>query len=289
MNIRNSGAGVISRTAVEPGGGVHPVNYEMLYILSGKVRFQWTEHVCDAEAPCVFLIPPSTPHQLESLSLTSNYYFVEIMHMEDIPLCPEEISVWNALQADNNNSAKNPIFSAVLDAVNLIHYLLSDHDIRTSPHLEQAILMDIRKILQLIAHLVQRSRNRSSTGNQSLKKRLSSEAINRAIYYMDWRYKETITLQNIADAAQLNPSYLVRSFKKHQGITPFEYLRNLRLKAAIHFLVRSNLSIGTIVAETGFGSIHYFCRAFKGVYGQSPGAWRNQYRLKPDMLFSIRG
>lgn len=67
-------------------------------------------------------------------------------------------------------------------------------------------------------------------------------------------------------------------FKKQTNRTPFDYLRDLRLKAALRYLSATDLPISTIVEETGFKSVHYFSRLFKQIYGQSPSAWRMEQR-----------
>ncbi|WP_397386579.1 helix-turn-helix domain-containing protein [Paenibacillus roseipurpureus] len=63
-------------------------------------------------------------------------------------------------------------------------------------------------------------------------------------------------------------------FKEMSGKTPFQYLNELRMNAAVSYLHESDLSIEHIAMASGFSSIHYFSRLFKQKFGVSPTGWR---------------
>ncbi|MBB6670026.1 helix-turn-helix transcriptional regulator [Cohnella nanjingensis] len=279
MRIRLYGTGAISAAEEFPAGGVHLSNYEILHITGGKVRFRWTGKMCEAEAPAVFLISPSTPHELESLVPESKFRFLELADMDESPLTGEEMDDWNFRQSRPGLYAKSLTASAVLQSLEFVHHLYATEAVSGDPNLEEICLLEVRKIYRLIALMLHTVPSRKPAGGLT-RKWDAREAADMLIDYMDWRYRETITLETMADWVRLNPSYLVRSFKKHKKMTPFEYLRDLRLKAAVSYLSGSDLPIGAIAEKTGFNSIHYFGRLFKRVYGQSPGEWRKQLKKK---------
>ena len=89
--------------------------------------------------------------------------------------------------------------------------------------------------------------------------------------YVNVHYKEHITLDQIAEEANLNKSYLCRLFKKEYGDSVFNYLNMIRMEKAAE-LLRSNpgLYVQEAAAEVGITEPFYFTRRFKKYFGISP-------------------
>jgi len=279
MHIRTCGAGLLARGDEAYSGGVHLLNYEILYITEGKVSFHWRGRTCIAEAPAVFILTPSTPHEVGSLSPESKYRFWELALNEELPLRDEHMDRWNERQQRNDFYAKSLLAGLILKALDAAYHLFTAEAAQTKVHLEQVCLLEIQKAFQLIAHLLDDT-SKPSLNAAERRRWNEQEAVDIVMDYMDWRYREDITLDTLAQLVHLNPSYLIRMFKKQRGITPFEYLRDLRLKAAVSFLSGSEMPIKIIVEQTGFHSVHYFGRIFKKAYGHSPAEWRKQMKRR---------
>ncbi|QJD86172.1 helix-turn-helix domain-containing protein [Cohnella herbarum] len=277
MEIRYCGAGTISQSAEAPGGGMHPSCYEILYITGGKVKFKWRGNVCEAEAPAVFILPNSTPHELESLAAEAKFRFLELEDPEEFPFSNEQVDDWNFMQARKDIYSKIVLASSVIQSLDFVYHLQSTGLAEQDSNLGEVCLLEIRKTYKLIAHIL----GASGGGNVAVDRKIkhkSRAAVDLLIDYLDWRYKENVTLETLAEIVALDPSYLVRLFKKHMNMTPFEYLRDLRLRAAASYLSGSDMPISSIVQETGFNSVHHFTRLFKSHYGQSPAEWRKQLK-----------
>ena len=54
------------------------------------------------------------------------------------------------------------------------------------------------------------------------------------------------------------------------GQSPFEYLKNYRLRNAAYMIQNTSDPINTICGLCGFDDHSYFSKAFKEVYGCSP-------------------
>jgi len=292
LKISICAAGTHHRDNLLLAGGVHPSKYEILTIISGKARFYWNGRSCIAEAPALFLLAPSIPHHLESVSPEIKYRFLEIIQLDSPPLTDEQFDAWNAMQGQQGLYTKTVLASAVLESFDWIYHFHMTGEARQYPDLEQACLLEVQKIYRLAAHLLSSNGFTSSDSAKEVGELANSdkgslpltlhteEIIERLIHFMEWRYKEEITLAALAELVHLNPSYLIRLFKKQMNMTPFDYLRDLRLKAAISLLSGSMLSVQEIAHETGFGSVHYFCRLFKRSYGSSPAEWRKQLKKR---------
>lgn len=255
---------------------MHPSSYEILYITEGKVRFKWRGDACEAEAPAVFILSASTPHELESLRAEAKFRFLELDEMEEFPFTDQQVDEWNFMQARKDIYSKTMLASSIIQSLDFVYHLQSTGLAGQDSNLGDVCLLEIRKTYKLIAHILGYRGNGAAEDRKV--KHKSRAAVDLLIDYMDWRYKENVTLEALAEVVTLDPSYLVRLFKKHMKMTPFEYLRDLRLKAAASYLSGSDLPISAIVQETGFASVHYFSRLFKASYGQSPAEWRKQLK-----------
>ena len=100
--------------------------------------------------------------------------------------------------------------------------------------------------------------------------------VNDAIVFMNTNYKERITLHDIANSANLSPSYFHLVFKDIIGVSPYEFLLNIRINHAKNLLMNSKLSLGKIAEETGFGSQAYFNYVFKKELDITPNAYRSE-------------
>ncbi|WP_274362872.1 AraC family transcriptional regulator [Paenibacillus thermotolerans] len=276
MKIRLCRAGSISRSDEAPGGGMHPSLYEILYITSGKVRFRWMTNFCETEAPAVFIMSVSTPHLLESLYAEAKFRFIELADWDNFALTDKQIDQWNFMQT-RKELFNEPLVKLIIQSLDLVYSLQSTGAALQDEHLEEVCLLEIRKTYNLIACILNNFTNGAPSGVLKLKPK-PREMAELLIEFMDAHYRDEITLKHLAELVHLHPSYLVRMFKKQTNTTPFDYLRDLRLKAAVRYLSVTEMPISAIVEETGFRSVHYFSRLFKQAFGQSPAEWRKQMK-----------
>ncbi|MDP9712503.1 UNVERIFIED_ORG: AraC-like DNA-binding protein [Pseudomonas fluorescens] len=82
-----------------------------------------------------------------------------------------------------------------------------------------------------------------------------------------------LSLDDICAAAELSPSYLIRAFKQHFGMTPHAFLVNQRIQFARERLRRGQL-IADVALEAGFADQAHFQRAFKQHLAATPGQYR---------------
>lgn len=100
--------------------------------------------------------------------------------------------------------------------------------------------------------------------------------IRRAIKFMKEHYSDRLSLEQIAHAAYLSPYHFCRLFKNHAGMTCSKYLSILRVDRAKHLLKETDLSVSEVCFETGFNSLAYFDRVFKGLEGTTPSEYRQR-------------
>lgn len=82
--------------------------------------------------------------------------------------------------------------------------------------------------------------------------------------------------QKIADAMNINSSYLSQFFKSHTDENLNNYIANLRIIKAKRLLVSTNLSLPAIAEEVGYYNQNSFIRRFKQITGMTPGTYRKK-------------
>ena len=87
--------------------------------------------------------------------------------------------------------------------------------------------------------------------------------------FMEKYLSEKIELEAIAAAAFMSRFHYIRIFQKIYGITPRQYLRNLRLAKAKE-LLQSGISVSQVCFDVGYNSVPTFYTAFKIATGHSP-------------------
>lgn len=87
-------------------------------------------------------------------------------------------------------------------------------------------------------------------------------------------------LQSLARELGTSYSHLRASFKRHTGYAPREFENMIKLKRAHDLLLSGRYNISDTAEALGFNSLHYFSRAFRKTYGQSPQAWLKSHRPK---------
>lgn len=105
----------------------------------------------------------------------------------------------------------------------------------------------------------------------------SSEArITRALRRIDSAPNEELRLRTLAREARLSPYHFLRTFELITGLTPHQYIRRARLRAAAARISTRPERILDIALDSGFGDVSNFNRAFRAEFGTSPRAYRAQ-------------
>ncbi len=105
-------------------------------------------------------------------------------------------------------------------------------------------------------------------------------SVRHACHYIQEHFKEKLTLSAIAWAVQLSGEHLERLFKKHLGITVFEYLHRQRIGEVKKLLQTTDWSVAQIAQASGYSSSNLLGRHFKSRTGMTAVAYRMDTRKR---------
>ena len=83
------------------------------------------------------------------------------------------------------------------------------------------------------------------------------------------------TVDQLASDVALSRSNLYRRTQAMLGITPNDFLRNVRLKNAARLLGETDIPVNQVSLQCGFASPRYFAQYFKKMFGVTPSEYRN--------------
>lgn len=93
-------------------------------------------------------------------------------------------------------------------------------------------------------------------------------------HYIEHHYKERLSLDDLAEIANVNKYYLAHAFKEEYGISPISHLIACRITASKRLLAETDLSLSQIAGILGFSSASYFSQSFRKAEGISPAEYR---------------
>lgn len=110
--------------------------------------------------------------------------------------------------------------------------------------------------------------------------RQHSEALTRAVKFIEHHLGETIDLRLIARIAGLSPSHFNRVFKARHHVSVHRFVLMRRLERVRHLLRETNQPIAVVALEAGFCSQSHLTTAFRQRYAMTPAQYRIDSRRR---------
>ena len=94
------------------------------------------------------------------------------------------------------------------------------------------------------------------------------------LQYINDRFAEEITLEELAESAHVSKSECLRCFRESLQTTPYRYLMDFRLSKATKLLTETDLPVSEIASRTGFHGQSYFGKCFREKMNCTPREYR---------------
>ncbi len=126
------------------------------------------------------------------------------------------------------------------------------------------------ELLKLIAHLVREYAVKVLTERESDRRKKQLERLNTVLDYIQTNYTRQIGIRELADVIHLSEGRFNHLFKEGMGISPLQYINEVRVKKAMNLLKRRENTVAEIADSVGFTDYNHFGRQFRRYYGCPP-------------------
>jgi len=188
--------------------------------------------------------------------ILGNIYFSLSGDMETIRLRVTELLVLLLRRSFSAGSSPEEMFSVTNDYMRRIQKI---EDVETLS----------RWLSQTLTSIM-----RSSFAHRDLR---HVSVIKRVNAHISQHFMEKITLNDLAEVADLSVSYLSKIYKEETGESLSNYINNVRIGVAVELLKDRNISLSEVSCRVGFEDQSYFTKVFKRIQGISPGKFREKY------------
>lgn len=232
--------------------------YELCIMVSGDRRFLINKDIYLAQPGDILLIPPGCTHRAVTISESYERYLVYF---------PENYIRDKVLLNCFQNQHMQVSQRRFLNMASVLDEMAEEFKRKD----EYSDIMIHCGLKTLLMQLCRYSKAPSVREFETYDKNIQQAAL-----FIRSHYRESITLQMIADAVFLSPSYLSKRFKEVTGFGVSEYINGVRIREAELLLSGTTKSIVEIADRCGFNDSNYFGDAFKKHTGFSPSQYRKQ-------------
>ena len=181
------------------------------------------------------------------------------------------------LLQDNHACSKN--IHDIMDHKITIHNLLSERSPAVLPIVDNLTLalsgkktgyefMTQGYLYQLIGTILEEHLYEEDVKDIKAARHLNS--IKNVLAYIAENYESSISLDNLAKIAGMNPKYFCRYFRSMTERTPIDYLNYYRIECACEMLSTKDISIKETAISCGFNDESYFIKTFHKYKGITP-------------------
>lgn len=212
-----------------------PRPYRLYYVIEGVAHYSLGGEKTELLPGHFYLFPSSLPFTVEQdAEHRLNHLYYDFMMSSSVvstaPLCasPDD----------------HPLFSTLLDAM---QKSVKEYRYKGRTELFDTVTSILEAFLSLFLEIAMP------------KKEISTDVV-KALEYIEQNYAENIRVKDIAELLYLDEDYFIKKFKTAIGITPYAYIKNLRM-AVTKELCKNGETLKCASAAAGFKYPSSYCRA----------------------------
>lgn len=243
-------------------------SHELIHVLEGRAKIEFQKRAFDVGPGDTFVIPQGTEHRDvrgEDANYRVLYIFFQWPRADAII---RQIDPFAITQAPEGVKPHLHLMMKELET----EYLSDD------AHAPERMRLILLEILIALLRYCRRSAAPAGDTRQTLARERREKLAAEVKAYLHAHATEVISLEQLAEAHNISPFHLSRSFSQAFGISITEMLTMIRLERAAELLKAGELSIKEIAAAVGFADSNYFAKVFRRSRGISPTEF--QARLK---------
>lgn len=231
-------------------------DFEMFYIASGCVSFDFNDRKFEATQGQLVILKPGDPHNfIHYAEQKTKTYWMHFAGVGAVDLL-KELNLWDeTVYTVGVNRESENLFMKVFQEIRFDKYKFDK--------------MCSGLLLQILTGFSRLSQDHEHNTYHS-----NFEQLDPVIEHMYNNLHSTYENSDYAKMCNLSVSHFIALFKKRTGLPPLVFRQNIRMEKAKNLLFTTELPIKEIANMTGYSDPLYFNRIFRQKNGVPPGEFR---------------
>lgn len=249
---------------VMPGAHVH-TDIELNLFLAGGATYFLAGRFHEVPSGCLTIFWAGLPHRLIDVHQGAEYLCMTLPLAWFLSWGLDQRFTQRLLEGDlliETNDEHSP-----LDRVQFSRWA---EDIRSGAEGTRIALLEVEARLRRMA------RGTSPLTTSAPFSPAHGRQMERMAEYIGDRFREPLTVTEIAAAVGLNANYAMTAFRVGCGLSLWEYVTRLRISHAQRLLLTTDWTVERIALDSGFGAASRFYAAFRRLCGVTPRQYRQQ-------------
>lgn len=243
---------------------------EIIYSRKGKVNIGVDEDIVQLEEGEIYFFPSGEAHYFLASPDSERYVFqFNLKLFDEKILRTSEDSLLSLFEYGEPLSRNWPEPLARKATELLINlYRIEESKPAGTNYLSLGYLYQLMGEFYL--NLPRRKEKKKTTKRSTIQHKETLDLLNQVFEYVENRYQDVITVEDIAKFVGFSPYYFTRFFKTNTGQTFMQFLTEYRLNQAKFILANEKIPMVDVAEKAGFASVKTFHHVFKEAVGQSP-------------------
>ncbi len=232
--------------------------YELIYVDHGEMDVTVDDETHHMQKYDLMLYHPGQRHSLETAEDSSCSY----------------MSIAFTMDTGIEGNLKNRVFHTRKDMYQTISKFMKAIQENTPLNMELAML-HLKEILIL---LYQFDGDKKPAGQETtLQSHYDDTMLNEIVVFIHNNVYASYTVEDLCQKFSISRSSLQALFRANLGMTPKQYISELKLNEAKKLIAQHEHTISQVSDLLGFTSIHYFSRRFKSYFGIAPSEYAREH------------
>ncbi len=232
--------------------------YELIYVDHGEMDVTVDDATYHMQKYDLMLYHPGQKHSLETTEDSSCSY----------------MSIAFTMDTGIKGNLKNRVFHTRKDLYQTLTRFMKAIQEDTPLNMELAML-HLKEVLIL---LYQFDGEEKPAGQETtLQSHYDDTMLNEILVFIHNNVYASYTVEDLCQKFSISRSSLQALFRANLGMTPKQYISELKLNEAKKLISQHEHTISQVSDLLGFTSIHYFSRRFKSYFGIAPSEYAREH------------
>lgn len=240
---------------------------------SGKGFLRLEDTNVPYEGGMISVIPANYPHDTVSMEGTESFWEYLFVDPEKIltAVYPDDLLFQQKMMEKINKKAFLGGQEEIPEITGAVHMILREMRDKQELYRES-----VRGMALSLLIMIARMNSDVSSMPEGLRQKNGFDQVRPALEYIRENYAMPMKIARIAAVCHMSESHFRRLFEENIGMTPVEYLNQIRVKKACDMIKKTGYSMEEIAMKAGFTTTSTFNRNFKRITGTSPYQWKKQ-------------